>query len=116
MTYANLFDYAEAQKARDEGIERVMENAGEWKDEAMDALERIYYQRRYEGNEFTFEMLKFPVVKAVGPPHHSNVWGGIAREMKKRGWIKEVGTTQAQTVSRHGSICRVYKWSDGAMA
>lgn len=96
--YHSPINLAAALSARDEGIERVMDNAGEWKDDAMDALERIYYQRRYEGNEFTFEMLKFPVVKAVGPPHHSNVWGGIAREMKKRGWIKEVGTTQAQNV------------------
>lgn len=107
---------AESLRLRDEGIERVMDNAGSWKDDALHELERIWLQRRYEENEFTFEMLKFPVVKVVGHPHSTSVWGGIAREMRKRGMIQEVGTGMAQSVSRRASLTRIYKWSDGVSA
>lgn len=108
--YHSPLNIAESLRMRDEGISRVMENSGEWKHEALAELKKIWLDRRYEDNEFTFEMLKFPVIKAVGAPHSTSVWGGIAREMRKRGWIREVGTGTAQSVSRHASLVRIYKW------
>lgn len=101
---------------RDEGISLVMDNAGQWKDDALCELEKIWVERRHEGNEFTFEMLKFPVVKAIGEPRGSkNIWGALAKKMRSMGWIQDTGKTcTAQTAARHGSLSRVYVWSEGA--
>lgn len=118
MTYSDLFQYAdhqsEGQRLRDEGISLVMDNAGQWKDDALAELEKIWLERRHEGNEFTFEMLKFPVIKAVGKPLSNNIWGALAKKMRSMGWIQDTGKTcTAQTAARHSSLCRVYVWSNG---
>lgn len=108
--YHSPMNLAAALSARDEGIDLVMENSGEWKDDALAELEKIYLERRHEENPFTFEMLKYPVVSKVGKPHSQNCWGGLAQKMVKLGWIKCTGTDIAKSVSRHASLVRVYRW------
>lgn len=96
---------------RDEGISLVMDNAGQWKDDALCELEKIWLERRHEGNEFTFEMLKYPVVKATGAPHSENCWGGLAQRMVKKGWIVCTGVDTAKSATRHSSLTRKYRWA-----
>lgn len=110
----DLFDYAEAQQARDYGISIAMANAGDWKDQALTELELIWRQRRHEQNEFLFETLKFQVIMAIGHPPSSAVWGGLCREMVKRGWIQCTGAANGQSVSSHSSLRRKYIWNMGA--
>lgn len=110
--YHSPINLAAALSARDEGIERVMDNSGEWKDDALLELEKIWVQRRHEGNEFLFEMLKNPVIKALGQkPHSPGVWGGLAQKMVKNGWIVCTGTDKGQSVSSHASLRRKYRWA-----
>jgi len=107
----DLFDYAASQAARDEGISHAMDNSGQWKHDALFELERIWHERRHEDNEFTFEMLKFPVVKACGEPSSSAIWGALAKKLRALGWLEDTGKTcMAQSVSRHASLTRIYRW------
>lgn len=95
---------------RDAGIAQALANSDDWKDLALIELEQIWQSRRHEQNEFTFEMLKFPVVVTIGQPHTPNCWGGIAQKMVKRGWIKCTGTDTAKNASGHASLRRKYRW------
>lgn len=107
---APLLSYIDGQRLRDSGIAQALENSGDWKTLALIELEEIWKTRRHEQNEFTFEMLKFPVVRAIGQPHTVNCWGGIAQKMVKNRWILCTGTSNAQSASGHSSLRRKYRW------
>lgn len=93
------------------GIAQVLDNARDWKSLAMIELQNIHRERSCRGEpDFTFEMLKFPVVRACGNPHSPNVWGGLAQKMVKLGLIKETGVTTAKSGSRRASLVRTYRW------
>lgn len=108
----DIFSYAEeGAKLRDAGIAQALDHSSDWKSLALIELEQIWSERRNEGNEFTFEMLKAPVIRTCGMPNSNNCWGGIAQKMIKRGWIVFTGKIcNAQSVSRHASMTKVYRW------
>lgn len=96
---------------RDAGIQQALENSGDWKSLALIEMEQIWKSRRHELNEFTFEMLKAPIVITCGLPHSSAVWGGISKTAVRRGWIADTGKTcTAKSASRHASLARIYRW------
>lgn len=113
MHSGDIFSYAESvqgQQLRDTGIAQALSNSDDWGDLALIELEQIWKSRRYEQNEFTFEMLKFPVVATIGQPHTPNCWGGLAQKMVKRNWIICTGTDTAKNASGHCSLRRKYRW------
>lgn len=91
-------------------VTQALDNSGRWKDEALQAFEKLWRECRHNENQFTFEMLRFPIVKAVGTPPKSSCWGGLCQAARKNGWIQECGTANAVGGQAHGSLRRKYLW------
>lgn len=89
---------------------QALDNSGQWKFEALNQLEKLWRECNREENQFTFEMLRFPIVKAIGMPPKSSCWGGLAAQCIKRGWIVCVGTANAVSEQANHSLRRKYVW------
>ncbi len=91
-------------------VEQALDNSGRWKDEALLAFEKLWLECRHNENIFTFEMLRFPIVKEVGQPPKSSCRGGLAAACIKRKWIRYVATANAVSEQANHSLRRAYKW------
>jgi hypothetical protein len=99
------------RELRDEGMERVAENSGEWRFIAGAAMD-VWFERTEVGEEFIGEDIRFGC-SGVGEPHHQNAWsaviGGRVRQWLKAGLIEVVGVSAAQDPTTHAHMYRRYK-------
>ena len=91
-------------------VTQALDNSGRWRNEALIELEKLWKECLHQENQFTFEMLRFPIVRACGHPAHVNAYGGLAREAVRRGYIVCCGTANATNEQANGSLRRLYKW------
>ena len=104
---AQLDMFSTAETLRDEALERVLRNAGEWYPRAFaQAMTEI---ARRPGESKTGEQLRLLVYRVVGEPHHHNVWGAVTRELIKIGMLEEIGSEHMTTPKSHGRRTPLYR-------
>jgi hypothetical protein len=73
---------------RDEGIQRVLQFEGDWKEQYRTIVVG-WFVRRPKGHAFTGETLRLVARHCgLGEPHHHNAWSGQAAGLIKR-WLKD---------------------------
>ena len=94
----------EGRKLRDEGIDRVLENAGdEWKAKVLGELIKL------KGQTIKAEDLRRHCLAAGIFPHHPNAWGGFTQGLVKQGRLKKTGSyTQMTDPNSHGRETKIY--------
>jgi len=94
------------QALRDEGIELVLENSDDWGQEAQVAFN--WWLEHLAPEVFTLEQFRTFVLDAgMPPPHHPNVWGGLAKKFADR--ITPVGFAISERPSAHARVTRTYR-------
>lgn len=92
------------RELRDEAVERVVENAGDWSTQAAEAA-RQYIQRLPSYVRFTGEDVRLDGLANLPRPHHHNAYGGVIgamlRDALKRGLIRRDGFQQAKDPKAH---------------
>jgi hypothetical protein len=68
-------------KRRDEGIEQVSENAGNFMDEGLDAIRALAFL------EITGEFIRRHLEEKGIKPHHVNAWGALINVAVKRKYL-----------------------------
>jgi hypothetical protein len=97
----NLFDYAEAERRKEEGIERV--STGTSADWVRDAIETIR-TKFHIGETLTSERLRAAVGKK---PHHHNAVGAALNHAARAGLIQKTGLwIKSQRPEAHGRELR----------
>lgn len=105
-----MLDAAASRAAKEEGMQLAIDFAGEWKDLALEELERWL---RGQGATVTIE--QFRAVAKCQPPRHQ-AWGPFARLAKGRGLIAPAQHLDgspvyrlAESVKTHSHPIRVYR-------
>jgi hypothetical protein len=80
-----------AKKLRDAGIAQVSENNQSWLDSAF--AECVNWSALVRGQEITGERIRERVSIKVGNPNSPNAWGGLVRQLVKRGYLEDTGKT-----------------------
>ena len=103
MDEQKSFDF-DGKARRDEGMERVLDNAGEdWRVGA----ERMV--RAMRGKEMTGEDIRIMCSGSGIIPHHSNAWGGLVSGLVTRGVLKPTGRyTSMRDPKSHARETKVY--------
>jgi hypothetical protein len=99
-------DLFAALAARDEALERVLENSGPWRHEALAAVGALP-----PGWTGTGEDIRRATTGAGLPaPHHHNAWGGITNAAKRAGLIEPLHVWRPMTGERsHARQTQVWK-------
>jgi hypothetical protein len=98
------FELFKGRAARDEGMERVLENTGAWKRRA-----RLVYHSLDWDEPLTSEDINFAIIKRIGEPHKPHAWGALTRWAIDNGLIKKVGLGQMRNVRSHAHNTPTYK-------
>jgi hypothetical protein len=102
-----LFDYAAAKSARDDGINLVLENSQKWSTRAYIAL--AVYCKNNIGAEVIGEDIRREISAQGIIPHHPNAWGGLIRRAIKGGYLQRTGEWRSpSSVSSHCRPTSVY--------
>ncbi len=105
----SLLDYALSQQAKEEGIEQVSLNNHEWLDTAVNSFE-AYLRRNGPG---PLEEWKVDFINSGGPaPKSVNAFGAVAATASRRKLIRCIGFRNAQSVSAHARLIRVWAIKD----
>lgn len=91
---------------RDDGIEIVLNNSGEWLELAQSQFD--WWLENQAPEEFTLEQFRLFWDSFLFPqPHHPNAWGGLAKKFANR--IKPVGYTTSARPQAHARLTRTYR-------
>jgi len=105
-------DRTNGEELRDRGMERVAENAGEWKYTAQAEIDG-WFSETPEGEVFTGEDIRTAIQSVVGEPHHHNAWsaviGGRIRKWLAANLIEIEGTSLAKVEAAHARLMRQYR-------
>ena len=95
-----LFDEAESQRRRDEGIDLVGEKSSGWHDRAMWVIWGLPLGWKGIGEDIR----KLVLESGAGPPHHPNCWGSLIMYATRCNVIKRTGEMKnARSVKSHAS-------------
>ena len=114
MTQTEMFfGSALGRRLRDEGMEQVQHNAGEWRDATRRYLE-IWINETPAGTIFTGEDIRLELQDVgVDEPHHPNAWsaviGGRIRQWLKSGRIQIDGWKTGSDPKAHARRMMAYK-------
>jgi len=104
MKQIDMFETT-AKAERDQALEQVKENSGDWFPYAIGILPYLDLPL-----EFTGEKLRHIVTEAIGPPHHHNAWGALVRTARKRKLIFHTGIyVQMEDPQSHARTNPVYR-------
>jgi len=68
------------KEARDNALETVAGNAGEWMPRALKAIQNIRMATLLPiTGTWTGEDIRIYVTNTIGPPHHHNAWGALIK-------------------------------------
>lgn len=94
-----------AKEARDAVLARVAQNSAPWIEQAVGA-----FRASAMPDEFTGEMIRGVVEKAIGQPHHHNAWGALTMTLARRKLIEATGAYTAMRSARsHARSTRLYR-------
>lgn len=94
-----------AQKARDDGMERLRIRNRKWLVRAMDQVRELQ-----ESVEWTGEGIRMHVRKLVGDPSHHNLWGVLIGDAIRKGLLERTGSwVNMKLESSHARCNPVYK-------
>jgi hypothetical protein len=99
-------DTSGGDAARDEGLDRVSENANDdgWWDEACDMVKVL---RDWTG---TGEDLRLYLRRFIGDPHSQHAWGALTARAKRKGWLVATGERRKMRVKEsHSRMTDVYR-------
>ena len=98
-------DEATAKRARDEALRRVRDNAGDWRDRALLAMNLI------PGFIGTWEDIRVRLLmKGLARPHHHNAWGEVSKEALKRKLMIPTGEMRPMRLKKsHARSTKVYR-------
>lgn len=95
----------DAQKARDDGMERLRIRNRKWLVRAMDQVRELE-----ESVEWTGEGIRMHVRELVGDPSHNNLWGVLVRDAIEKGLLERTGKwTNMELESSHARCNPVYR-------
>ena len=107
MTLQPTFDYGEAKRRKDAGMNRVAANSPEWQAAALDALRHlatVYHEITSDDLHMELE------IRGVGNPHHDNAWGTPFRTAGRLGILKKLATTTpSERPTANGREVRVWE-------
>lgn len=84
-----------ARDARDEALDRVVSNSGDWARRASAAIAALPV-----GTEGIGEDFRRLISKAVEPPRHHNAWGGVISGLLRRGVLVLTGESSHMKTER----------------
>jgi hypothetical protein len=96
-------DMFAALQARDKGMAQVMEPNLDW------ASRVVNWAWGLSGWEGMGEDLRHLAEPVCGPPHHSNAWGPMIKQLTTLNIIYPIGFGPPKDVRSHGSWKRVYR-------
>tara|TARA_R110000868_G_scaffold19297_2_gene83095 strand:- start:10587 stop:10886 length:300 start_codon:yes stop_codon:yes gene_type:complete len=96
------------EAGRDEGIGRVLDNAGTWKHRSRNL---VMNTDELTGRLMTGEDIRLYVSQRVGSPHHHNAWGGLIMGLVKRKRLVEVDRVKMRDPRSHARKTPVYRVS-----
>ncbi len=104
----DLFTTAESE--RDEALELVAANSGDWMPGAIATLRRLRGMTVLE--EFTGEELRVFLMRAGHPPpHHHNAWGAFIKQAIRAQLIRPTGRRKnMRTPKSHARSTAIYSW------
>lgn len=73
-----LFDLDAGRRERDAGCERVLSASEQWRNQAMQAIERLAWSMR----EFTSDDVRAAI---TDEPHHPNAYGALFLSAQRKG-------------------------------
>ena len=99
----DLFDITAARAARDEGMDRVAGNAGDFMSAGLSAILLL------PSGEYTGESIRAQLLKRSIVPHHQNAWGALIGLAVRRGVLVGTGRyVSARHVKNHAHHYQVY--------
>lgn len=102
--FDNLPDPDESAAARDEALDRVAENAGDW---WTIACRHVAGLRGWQG---TGEDLRLQLRPVIGEPHSPNAWGALVAHAVRCGWLHRTGERRPMRLVRsHARMTDVYR-------
>lgn len=105
-----LFDKQKALDLKEQGIELVLDNAGDGFTEKACALIREIHC----GETVLAETWRQTCLDHGVTPHHPNAWGALTSTLRKRGIIRDTGEFRiAKSVKNHGHTYRLWHVSKG---
>lgn len=94
----------DAEQLRDEAVEAVVANAGDWKQRATIIVNRIP-----AGEEVTGEDIRMMCIEQGIRPHHHNAWGGLISGFVNAGVLRWNGKIRPMKAARsHARSTKVY--------
>lgn len=98
------FDFFESKKARDEALNQVGENAGDFIDAGIAAIARIPCNQQVTGEDIRRALVAAGIV-----PHHHNAWGSLIRVAIHRKLLVPTGSYRAMSaVKSHARRTPIY--------
>lgn len=93
---------------RDAGIALVTENAGTWMDRARAVATETL--SKIPGQSISGDQIRNAVEGQIGPPHHYNAWGALARWLLLRGFLLPTNrSVKSERASNHSHANPVYE-------
>lgn len=103
-------DISFAIKARDEGMQRAVNNANRvdegWSDKVYELLKD--FVKRYSG-PFQFEDFRMSITGLIAEPPHKRAYGAIAARAAREGLITRVGYAPVKNVDAHRAFATVWR-------
>jgi hypothetical protein len=95
------FDFT-GESLKAEGVERVLNNSGQWKDQVAEIIEQV--SNRLD-TFTTDDVRKACGLRGLPSPHHANAWGAAFTACAKQGIIRKTGQyTKSQITSNHSRM------------
>lgn len=96
-----------------DGQRRVLDHAGEWKDEALE-LVRDFLLTLPDGSLVCGDDWRYVI--PTEPPHH-NAWGALAGQIARLGWLEWTGDyTTSRQKQGHANVVKRWKVCRAAVA
>lgn len=99
-------DLEGGRRARDRGMDRVMESEQAWRRQAMIAIRQLPAGWRGTGQDIREILAK----QGLPRPHHHNCWGSLLNGCVREGllvWTGQMGTTRLK--KSHARAIKIYR-------
>lgn len=101
----SIFDIEAGQRAREEGMQKVVDNSAEWQEYARAVLATLAVSGKTFSTDDFHNALKVQ-------PHHPNAVGGVFRWARSHGLIERAGTKESERPSAHARLVWLYRGSE----
>lgn len=110
---APVLDISEGRRRRDVGTARVLENSGDWKDQAAEVVRFVASSLP---SFISDDVRAHAALRGVPEPPNANAWGAAIRSAERRGWVVWTGqVAQSNRPEAHARLVKVWRGTARAM-